>query len=134
MSEDVYHVGKLIPIKKKENEDLIDQISKILKQNSLTFEDMGFDKHIEANNIRSNNEYFKILCGEFSDFFYMRYFIIEDILYEIHNNKLNIYDEIFNIDWNYDGSINYELKYYNGGCSFNEAIDNAIKRKIKKWN
>lgn len=35
--------------------------------------------------------------------------------------------ECFNSTENEDGTIDFEVKYYNGGCSFNEAIEEALK-------
>lgn len=35
-------------------------------------------------------------------------------------------DDIFNATQNLDGTIDFHVMYYNGGCSFNEAIEEAI--------
>ena len=44
-------------------------------------------------------------------------------------------DDIFEIKKNEDGSFDYILSYYNGGCSFNEALDYAFKNgKIHENN
>ena len=36
-------------------------------------------------------------------------------------------EDIFNAHDNGDGTIGYEVMYYNGGCSFNEAIEYALE-------
>ena len=35
-------------------------------------------------------------------------------------------EDIQNAHDNGDGTIDYEVMYYNGGCSFNEAIEYAL--------
>ena len=36
-------------------------------------------------------------------------------------------EDIQNAHDNGDGTIDYEVMYYNGGCSFNEAIEYALE-------
>ena len=54
-----------------------------------------------------------------------------DEVYEILTKKEYVDNaDIFEASLNDDGIINYEVKYYNGGCGFSEAISaalNAIK-------
>lgn len=51
---------------------------------------------------------------------------IDGLVYEVEEVKIDPYDDIFESSKNEDGSINFEVKYYNGGCGFNEAIVYAL--------
>ena len=57
-----------------------------------------------------------------------KYIVTNDNIYKVveKNNKTDEYD-IFNATQNLDGTIDYEVMYYNGGCSFNEAIEYALE-------
>ena len=45
----------------------------------------------------------------------------------IEKNHRDIDEDIFEAYDNGDGTINYEVMYYDGGCSFNEAIEYALE-------
>lgn len=56
-------------------------------------------------------------------------FIINDKeVYKVIEDK-NLEDEdLFDAKENSDGTIDYTLRYYNGGCGFGEAIAKALER------
>ena len=119
MSETVYYTGK---IKKVDTKDLnnIDYIKKYVKDNNL-----------KKPKWLSNNDYniFELLdaYGLFEKFVE-----VEDELYEVLEKfDLNIYDDLYEGDLNLDDEIEFTVKYYNGGCSFPEAI-NEVVESIKK--
>ncbi len=115
MSEYEHHKGKLVEVKSIDGENLSDIIDKILK-----------DRHIEVEDYYdSKRECFEDqLCGI--------YIIIENKVYEITSEEIDPYDDIMNAKFNEDGTINFEVKYYNGGCGFSEAIECAIERASGK--
>ncbi len=49
-------------------------------------------------------------------------------VYEIERTEYEDNDDIFESSLNEDGSIDFQVKYYNGGCGFSEALDYAIKK------
>lgn len=59
-------------------------------------------------------------------------FVVVDgtIYHVISDNRTDT--DIFNAEENADGTISYTLSYYNGGCSFSEAIETAIERMRKQ--
>lgn len=61
-----------------------------------------------------------------SDIGYRKYIVINNTIYKINNTKLDI-DDILRSSKNANGSINYEVKFYNGGCDFNEALNGAYE-------
>lgn len=58
---------------------------------------------------------------------YQEAILIDDIVYEVSKEEL-IDSDIFLASKNDDGSIDFQVKYYNGGCSFDEAIDESLKK------
>lgn len=47
-------------------------------------------------------------------------------IYVVQKEKIDAYDDIMTAIKGDDESISFEVKYYNGGCSFGEALDNSI--------
>lgn len=72
---------------------------------------------------------------QLADFGYDSYLITDSKVYKIEKEELDPYDDILNAFLNEDGSISFEVKFYNGGCGLSEAIESAIKRnKIGEEN
>jgi hypothetical protein len=64
-------------------------------------------------------------------------FLLEDETYYVNGNNIYIVkdkntteDTWYNAELSKDGTIEYDLMFYNGGCGFFEALDDAID-KIK---
>ena len=112
MSEMVHYTGKITPVGKLPNETLEEQCKRILaKYNYL-------DLNTYCDSWR------EMLCEEL----YERYVIAGGELYKVvEKNYKDMDEDIFNAHENEDGTIDYEVMYYNGGCSFNEAIEYALE-------
>ena len=67
----------------------------------------------------------------FNDVFQEKAFQINGIVYEVETKELND-DYIAISKHNDDGTIDFQVKFYNGGCSFNEAVEEALKNKESK--
>jgi len=66
----------------------------------------------------------------FLDEFYEKYLFINNELYEIiEQNSYDNESSRFESKQLEDGTITFNVAYYNGGCSFQEAIDCALKNK-----
>lgn len=53
--------------------------------------------------------------------------VIGGIIWEIINQKdIDPYDDVYNATANEDGTIDFEVRFYNGGCCLDEAIHDAI--------
>lgn len=48
-------------------------------------------------------------------------------VYAIVRNEYEDSDDIFESTKNEDGTIDFQVKYYNGGCDFGEALEYALK-------
>lgn len=112
MSEMVHYSGKLQLVDKLPNETLEEQCKRILAKHNYFELDSYCDSWRE------------MLYEEL----YERYVIANNTIYEVVEKKHRSIDEdIFEAHANLDGSIEYEVMYYNGGCSFNEAIEEALE-------
>ena len=102
MSQTDHYRGKLTPTGKTTEEF----IGNVLLEEGCTYEDA--------------EEYFE-------DHYYESAVIIEGMVFAVEKEFIEEYEDIFKSTSNPDGSILFEVKYYNGGCGFSEAIDTAIK-------
>ena len=111
MSEYEYHMGKLKPVKIEKS--LKETAIEILKENGYK----NFD--IDDEDVIWDFQY---LCDD--------YLVINDKIYQIIEAlQVDEHGDIFRAKFNEDGTINYEVKFYNGGCNLGEAIETAIERK-----
>jgi len=112
MSETVHYKGTLILLERLENETLEEQIQRILCKDELPSYAESWEECL------------------YSDY-YKEYTVSNNILYKVEEIKsIGDYD-IFDIHKNTDGTYDFEVMYYNGGCSFDEAIEEAFKNLIK---
>lgn len=61
------------------------------------------------------------------DEFYKEYIICNDAVYSIDSQEIDPYEDIFIAYKDENGAINFEVQFYNGGCSLNEAIETALE-------
>lgn len=115
MSEIEHRVGKLIPVK---IETSMEETCKSIIRN------MNIEKE-------DYHETYEECLG---DEFYGSYVIIDDKLFRVEEEEINPYADIFIAEINEDGTYNFTVKYYNGGCSFNEVMGIAMDRLNKLSN
>lgn len=60
------------------------------------------------------------------------FIVVDGDFYEILEKESQDDDDIFKAKKNDDGTINFTVKYYDGGCSFTEAIEDAIENMNKE--
>lgn len=65
---------------------------------------------------------------------YRDYIITGTEIYEVIETEDFSYDDIFEASKNPDGTISFVLSYYNGGCSFSEAIQEALENMKEDVN
>jgi hypothetical protein len=75
----------------------------------------------------ANSPYLYILKEEL----YRKYLFLDGKFYKVDSLKKDDND-VYLAHNNPDGSIDFELVYYNGGCSFDDAIGCALGRMEKK--
>jgi hypothetical protein len=63
----------------------------------------------------------------FTDNFYKYAVLFEGKVFIVDKQDIDQDTDVFNSSKNDDGSIDFEVKYYNGGCCFNEAMEEALK-------
>lgn len=114
MSEQVYKTGK-IKLVEKDGEELWQQCKRILE------EEYG-RKYTES--LYSPEDY----ISDFMEEIYYDYVLLDDRIYEVV--EINDLEDcnIYELHDNKDGTMNFVLSYYNGGESFDEAIEEAYER------
>jgi len=73
-------------------------------------------------------DYYTDKAEAFEGMFYRKAYFLNGEIYEVECEDYDDGDDIFNASRNEDGSIDFLLKYYNGGRGFSEALDYAIKK------
>lgn len=63
----------------------------------------------------------------FDDEFYRKAYLISGIVFEVDEEELDQDEDIFTSSHGNSGEIHFEIKFYNGGCSHSEAMDEALK-------
>jgi hypothetical protein len=110
MSEDVHYKGKLTEVDCEDIDDFIrDQLKGVEPP-----------KWYDFSNSEELREYF---LYEYTE---DRYLIANEVLYRVQKYELDPYGH-FLANRNPDGSISFDVKYYNGGCGFTEAIEQALE-------
>ena len=110
MSETVHYKGILTRVLPCDGETLQDIAKRILDHHNEIVEDYYDGDYLD--------------CLE--DKFYQGYVVLDDKIYEVEKKELDPDGNIFKASLYSDGTIEFEVKYYNGGCGFDEAIDHAI--------
>lgn len=108
MSETVHYKGVLKSIERYANETLEDQCKRLLDGKELPS-----------------------YCDSYKEFFldenYQKAVIIDGIIYRAVKEDVDPDSDIFRAKKINDNEIEFEVRYYNGGCGFNEAIDKALE-------
>tara|TARA_R110000824_G_C15048812_1_gene661209 strand:- start:601 stop:873 length:273 start_codon:yes stop_codon:yes gene_type:complete len=53
--------------------------------------------------------------------------LIDGLVFTVEKTEFDECEDIFESVKNPDGTIDFQVKYYDGGCGFNEAIENALE-------
>lgn len=68
----------------------------------------------------------------FTDKYYRKAYVIDNMVYEVECKDFGE-EDIFTAVKNGD-NIDFVVKFYNGGCSFDEALEQAIENLNKEEN
>ena len=107
MSEPEYHIGKLIPIETDNIEKTARDILEAECPNYYKYKDWSYAEALDDN-------------------LYNKYKYLKGHLYEIIDNE---YEDLYG-SWmtpQPDGTIDYVVGFYNGGCCFSEALELGLK-------
>lgn len=113
MSQTVHYKGILKRIERLDNEDLESCCKRLCNRDCLP---SYYDNYQEL----------------LTDEYYNKYVILDHNVYSIE--EMNDYEDedIFELDKISDDKYSFTLKYYNGGCSFDEAIEEAFEKMKKR--
>lgn len=114
MSETVRQTGKIVEL------DRISPTETLEEQCKRVLESRG--KHGELESFYESYE--EKLYNEY----YEEYVVHSDTLYKVKDmSETDDYVEFFKLKKINGSDFEFDLMYYNGGCSFEEAIDEAFK-------
>ena len=113
MSETVHYKGVATKIEQPNNQTLIDVAKDILKERNKEIDDY-YDNAIECLTQEFYNEFF--------------YYPKTQTLYSITKTDHDLEEEIIKAEPKEDGTIEYELRYYNGGAGFEECMEEAFDK------
>lgn len=63
----------------------------------------------------------------FEEYYYDSALVIDDVIWEIEKTSVDPYDDIAEASKNPDGTIDFVVRYYNGGTCFSEMLDEALE-------
>lgn len=110
MSDYEHHYGKLTPIEHQTNLSTQEVAKTILNLNKIPLDaDEDF-------------------ITQLNDELYGKFICIKDKIYKIDDKEHDSSDDIIRASLHSDNSITYEVRYYNGGCGFGEALEEALKK------
>lgn len=112
MSETVHYTGKIKLIERLPNETLEEQCKRIAM------------KHGIQEIPKYSDSWCETICYDLDG---EGYVLLEDEIYEVlERDYHDLEDDIFEAHENSDGTIEYNVLYYNGGCGFSEALEYAL--------
>lgn len=110
MSRTEVHKGKAIPTGKT--------VVEFLRENTALI----YDHYLDDIDTEPYDVFYNGLkCG------YEKYIHINGVVWELDNAELDAHDWSF-AEKNPDGSFDYFVSFYNGGCSLQEAIQEAVEK------
>ncbi len=99
-----------------------------LKPTGMTLEQVMRDVEFPSYYDKDNHGDVKEL---FSDKFYREKILIKGMVYDVEEAANADAGDIYQANSTSSGDIEFVLSYYNGGCSFDEAIQTALKNIIQ---
>ena len=108
MSETVHYKGTLLKVERLEGETLEEQCKRLLGGKPLpsfcdTYEEFLLDEYYKTMTIQNGT------------------------VYEVAKIEVDVDSDIYHANLRADGKIDFEVRYYNGSCGFDEAISEAVK-------
>lgn len=114
MSETRHFKGKLVKIGKRYQQTVEEQAKELLSVDAR--EDL-----VELGETYVEQLLYK---GDYQD-----YFVINDTIYKTKElNEIDVDDDIFEARKMNGNDYEFDVRYYDGGCSLQEAVETAIKR------
>lgn len=113
MSDTKHQRGLLVP--------MIFPKSQSLEETCQAVAERGHGVYELPDNTSSFKEY---LTQDLTD----QYIVLDGVLYAIQDVvNIDLDESIYRCREKVDGSYDFEIKYYNGGCSMEEALEDAYK-------
>ncbi|MCK5605056.1 hypothetical protein KAR91_24415 [Candidatus Pacearchaeota archaeon] len=114
MSETEHHKGRATEVKPLDGEDIEAIAKRVLDDKGIT-KDEYYDDYVDC------------LTDECRD----EYIAVSGKLYKCETTEIDPCDDIYNATRNPDGSIDFEVKFYNGCAGLGESVGSAIDKMDK---
>jgi len=116
MSETVHYKGIAKKVITPEGKTINEFSAEILKERNIKIDD-----------------YYENEMACLADWCYDSYFYHKksNTLFEITRESHEPNDDIIRAEFDRNGNINYELRYYNGGAGFEECLEEALDKLLK---
>lgn len=112
MSKTVYFAGTLTKIANPEKKSLQERVYSL------------FTEQDKQDILEKKWDWQEVFLDRYGD----EYVIIGDDIYKIDiESDESPPKDFFRVQRKPDGSIHFEVQYYNGGCGFHEALENAME-------
>ena len=89
-------------------------------------------KNIVESKVDKLEEYHNNYIDALNDYCYKEYIVLDKKIYKVEMEEFNDGEDIYEAKLNSDNSISFVVKYYNGGVSFEEAIEYSLKKMEEK--
>lgn len=109
MSDTVHYKGHMVVVLPEEGDSLEDTCKRVMQNKELPIHEDSYEEWVYYEGLE------------------LGYTIVEGKVYKISYESVDPYLDVFNANISDDGNVNFEVKYYNGGCSFPEALEEALK-------
>jgi hypothetical protein len=109
LSETVHYKGVLKKVERYEGETLEEQCKRLMGNKELPSYFDSYEEYLVDEN-------------------YKKITIQNGVVYRVEKEDVDPDSDIFKANINDKGEIEFEVRYYNGGCGFDEAIEEAVNR------
>lgn len=116
MSQNEFHTGKLVPVDLG-GKTIEGFAEKICRESGISEISSYHDSWLEELKYEGG---------------YEKYFIVEDVIYEMVDHSETDDDYFVHMKRNEDGSISFSAQFYNGGTCLSEIIEESISEMNKK--
>ena len=121
MSKTETRIGKIKLISRLENETNLEFIKRTAPD---YFNEEIYNKYFDEDDKESIGLFLDYVVDELP---YENFVIVNDQLYEIIDDEDIAENDIFRLEDLGNGEFSYFVSYYNGGCGFGEAIEEAFR-------
>ena len=116
MSDYEHHRGRMVEVKSSATTSLNNICNAIANERGLEWTDYYEKYH--------KDDWITFICDKLD----REYVYINERLYKVDDTEIDPSDDIIIAERQSDGSITFELRFYNGACCFIEGLSEAVDK------